>query len=69
MAGPGRLAGCAGGDREPAGICALTWVHAANALAQLPDAPLGVLDAEYLGALDLLERLPAWAALGEAMPD
>lgn len=56
-------------DREPAGICALTWVHAANALAQLPDAPVGVLDAEYLGALDLLERLPAWAALGEAMPD
>lgn len=57
------------GDREPRAAGALTWVHVANALAHLPDAPAGVLDAEYLGDLDLLERLPVWAGLGEALPD
>lgn len=57
------------GDREPLAIGPLTWVHVANALAHLPEAPAGLLDAGYLGTLGLLERLPVWAALGEQPTD
>jgi len=54
-------------DRETLDRSALTFVHVANALSQLPDAPAAILDTGYLGELELLDRLPAWAELSESV--